>query len=91
MPAALAQEAMQDERFRAYVQTRRHRCEVTGGDGMKRTVTWNNINQLLAIEGYDGETGWAIATPDADKWWPRRMVEWVYALVMSFADNPIKK
>src|SRR4029077_7829300 len=21
--------------------------------------------------------------PDADKWWPRRIVEWVYALVMS--------
>jgi cytochrome c5 len=31
-----------------------------------------------------------IATPDADKWWPRRMVEWVYAVVMSFADNTIK-
>jgi hypothetical protein len=31
-----------------------------------------------------------IATPDADKWWPRRIVEWVYALVMSFADNTIK-
>ena len=31
-----------------------------------------------------------IATPDADKWWPRRMVEWVYSLVMSFADNTIK-
>jgi cytochrome c5 len=32
-----------------------------------------------------------IATPDADKWWPRRMGEWVYALVMSFADNTIKE
>src|SRR5207237_6907179 len=31
-----------------------------------------------------------IATPDADKWWPRRIVEWVYALVMSFTDNTIK-
>jgi hypothetical protein len=31
-----------------------------------------------------------IATPDADKWFPRRMVEWVYALVMSFTDNTIK-
>ena len=31
-----------------------------------------------------------IGTPDADKWWPRRIVEWVYALVMSFADNTIK-
>ena len=31
-----------------------------------------------------------IGTPDADKWLPRRIVEWVYALVMSFADNTIK-
>jgi mono/diheme cytochrome c family protein len=31
-----------------------------------------------------------IATPDADKWWPRRIVEWVYALVMSFTDNTIR-
>lgn len=31
-----------------------------------------------------------IATPDADKWWPRRMVEWVYSVVMSFTDNTIK-
>ena len=31
-----------------------------------------------------------IATPDADKWWPRRLVEWVYSVVMSFADNTIK-
>ena len=45
---------MSDERFRAYVQTRRHRCEVTGGDGQKRAVSWDNINRLLAIEGYDG-------------------------------------
>jgi hypothetical protein len=31
-----------------------------------------------------------IATPDADKWWPRRSAEWVYALFISFTDNPIK-
>ncbi|MET0156146.1 MAG: di-heme-cytochrome C peroxidase [Rickettsiales bacterium] len=31
-----------------------------------------------------------VATPDADKWWPRRMVEWVYALVGSLADNAIQ-
>jgi hypothetical protein len=30
-----------------------------------------------------------IATPDADKWWPRRMVEWVYSVVLSFTDNTI--
>ena len=28
-----------------------------------------------------------IATPDADKWWPRRFVEWVYSLVMSFGQH----
>ena len=32
-----------------------------------------------------------IGTPDVNKWLPRRMVEWVYALVMSFADNTIKE
>jgi hypothetical protein len=31
-----------------------------------------------------------IATPDADKWFPRRWAEWIYSLVMSFADNTIK-
>lgn len=30
-----------------------------------------------------------VATPDADKWWPRRMVEYVYALVGTFVDNQI--
>ena len=32
-----------------------------------------------------------IATPNADRWWPRRMVEWVYTLVMSLAENTIKE
>ena len=31
-----------------------------------------------------------VTTPDADKWWPRRIVEWVYTVFMSFNDNPIK-
>jgi hypothetical protein len=31
-----------------------------------------------------------IATPDSDKWWPQRMAEWVYSIVMSFTDNTIK-
>lgn len=31
-----------------------------------------------------------IATPDADKWWPRRLAEWIYSLVMSFTENTIK-
>lgn len=52
--ATLARTAMQDERFRAYVGTSRHQCEVTTADGEKRSVTWNNTNQLLGIEGYEG-------------------------------------
>lgn len=52
--AALALEAMKDERFRAYVSTRRHECEVTQPDGEKRKVTWTNTNRLLDIEGYEG-------------------------------------
>jgi serine-type D-Ala-D-Ala carboxypeptidase (penicillin-binding protein 5/6) len=52
--AALACRVMKDDRFRSYVGTRRHRCEVTDKDGEKRAVTWDNINRLLAIDGYDG-------------------------------------
>jgi serine-type D-Ala-D-Ala carboxypeptidase (penicillin-binding protein 5/6) len=52
--AALAFAAMKDERFRAYVGTRRHDCEVIDPDGEKRKVTWTNTNRLLDIEGYEG-------------------------------------
>ncbi len=52
--AALALEALKDERFRKYVSTRQHDYEVTTPDGGKRKVTWTNTNQLLGIEGYDG-------------------------------------
>jgi D-alanyl-D-alanine carboxypeptidase (penicillin-binding protein 5/6) len=52
--AMLARAAMQDERFRTYVGTSRHQCEVTNAAGEKRTVKWNNTNQLLGIEGYEG-------------------------------------
>lgn len=52
--AALAREAMTDERFRGYVGTRRHECEVTGAGGGKRQVVWNNTNKLLDVEGYEG-------------------------------------
>ncbi|OWK44548.1 D-alanyl-D-alanine carboxypeptidase family protein [Fimbriiglobus ruber] len=52
--AALTLEAMKDERFRKYVSTRRHECEVTEPDGGKRKVTWTNTNKLLDIEGYEG-------------------------------------
>lgn len=52
--AALAREAMKDERFRATVATRRHAYEVTTPDGGKRAVTWTNTNKLLDVEGYEG-------------------------------------
>lgn len=52
--AALAREAMKDERFRAYVSTRKHECEVEQPGGGTRKVMWANTNRLLDIEGYDG-------------------------------------
>lgn len=50
----LAWHAMQNSRFRDYVQTANHQCDVTDADGSKRTVKWENTNKLLGIEGYDG-------------------------------------
>jgi len=35
-------------------------------------------------------TSGVVGTPDPDKWFPRRMVEYVYALVMTLYDNQIK-
>jgi D-alanyl-D-alanine carboxypeptidase (penicillin-binding protein 5/6) len=52
--AALAREAMKDERFRAYVATRRHECEIIKPDGGTRQAAWANTNRLLDIEGYEG-------------------------------------
>jgi serine-type D-Ala-D-Ala carboxypeptidase (penicillin-binding protein 5/6) len=52
--AVLAWHAMQNARFREYVQTRTHECEVLGeGDG-KRRVSWKNTNRLLEDAGCDG-------------------------------------
>ena len=51
---ALTCRVMKDERFRKYVNTRRHTGSVTGPGGEKREVTWANTNQLLGTEGYDG-------------------------------------
>ena len=43
------------------------------------------------VEILTAATRGVIATPDPDKWWPRRTVEWAYTLVMSIADNDIKE
>ena len=50
----LAWNSMKDERFRTYVNTRRHVCEALTKDGEKRPVLWENTNKLLAIEGFEG-------------------------------------
>jgi D-alanyl-D-alanine carboxypeptidase (penicillin-binding protein 5/6) len=50
----LAWEAMKNERFRTYVSTRKHDCQVTQPDGGTRQATWTNTNKLLDIEGYEG-------------------------------------
>jgi len=50
----LAWHALRNPRFAQYTQTRRHQCEATNANGEKRTVTWDNTNRLLGIEGYDG-------------------------------------
>ncbi len=52
--ATLACEVMNDERFLAYVATRRHECDVTTPDGAMRKVIWTNTNKLLDIEGFEG-------------------------------------
>jgi serine-type D-Ala-D-Ala carboxypeptidase (penicillin-binding protein 5/6) len=52
--ATLAFNAMQNQLFRDYVRTRRHRCEIADAKGTRRTVEWNNSNKLLDIEGFDG-------------------------------------
>lgn len=52
--ARLAFDTLKDDRFKAYVNTRKHECEVTGADGTKRPAVWENTNKLLTIEGFDG-------------------------------------
>jgi D-alanyl-D-alanine carboxypeptidase (penicillin-binding protein 5/6) len=52
--AALAWQAMQNPLFRTYARTRRHTCELADAAGARRSVTWNNTNRLLEIEGYEG-------------------------------------
>jgi len=50
----LAWTAMQNERFRRYVSTRRHECKINTGDDSHRVAVWSNTNRLLGIGGYHG-------------------------------------
>ena len=36
-------------------------------------------------------TAGSVATADADKWWPRRIAEWLYTIVLALIDNQIKE
>ena len=36
-------------------------------------------------------TAGSVATADADKWWPRRIAEWFYTIVLALIDNQIKE
>jgi D-alanyl-D-alanine carboxypeptidase (penicillin-binding protein 5/6) len=52
--ATLAARVMQDDRFRAFVGTRRHALKVEGPGGYSRNIVWKNGNDLLEIAGYNG-------------------------------------
>jgi serine-type D-Ala-D-Ala carboxypeptidase (penicillin-binding protein 5/6) len=50
----LARTAWANQHFREYVGTRRRAVTVVGVSGYRRNVVWENTNQLLGIEGFDG-------------------------------------
>ncbi len=50
----LAFAASQDSLYRKLVATRQYACTVDSQQGYHRNVIWQNTNQLLEIEGYDG-------------------------------------
>lgn len=50
----LARQAMKNDRFRGYVNTRTHQCDPATPDGATRVALWKNTNQLLGIDGFDG-------------------------------------
>jgi D-alanyl-D-alanine carboxypeptidase (penicillin-binding protein 5/6) len=79
----LTREAMKDERFRKYVSTRQHECDVTTPDGGKRKATWENTNKLLDIEGYDGvKTGTTTPAGNCLVASARRGDDWLIVVVL---------
>lgn len=52
--ARLGWVAMQQDVFRKCVGTRKRGYQIHGSEGYKRNLIWENTNQLLGIEGYDG-------------------------------------
>lgn len=47
-------------------------------------------NRAPVVEVLTVATKGAVVTPDADKWWIRRVLDWLYMLVQSLFDNDIK-
>jgi cytochrome c5 len=69
----------------------------TGKSGnLKDTYQTTGVGKVIVREDtpvvqiLTAAVGGALGTGDPDKWWPRRAVEWVYALGVTFLDNPIK-
>jgi D-alanyl-D-alanine carboxypeptidase (penicillin-binding protein 5/6) len=52
--AVLTWHAMQNRRFRDYVKTREHECDVVTGTDTKRRVVWKNTNRMLEDKSCDG-------------------------------------
>jgi hypothetical protein len=63
---------------------------------MKNTYQNVGVGRLVikedapVVQILTATTAGVVGTPDADKWFPRRIVEYVYTLAMSIFDNQIK-
>lgn len=84
----LAHTAMQNATFRSYVQTRRHQAQITDAKNERRTVTWENTNKLLDIEGYDGiKTGTTTAAGSCLVGSGRRGEDHLFVTVLGATSN----
>ena len=75
----------------------KNNVKYTGKSGnMKDTYQTVGVGHLVVKEDapvvqiLTAATVGVVGTPDADKWLPRRIVEYIYALAMTIIDNPIK-
>ncbi len=84
----LAWNATRNETFRLLVQTRRHACEIVNAKEERRTVTWNNTNRLLEIEGYEGiKTGTTTAAGSCLASSCRRGKDQLFVVVLGSTSN----
>ena len=52
--ALLASNAMKNIRFAQLVSNQKYECEIIDAAGRKRPTTWENTNNLLGVDGYNG-------------------------------------